>query len=255
MTHVSRPFQVGLATVAVLAAVWLVALRGHSTPGGSTPSGGQQTPQASAPAPLSSTPYSGSAPGVAGLTRAIEKARGAVAQSERNAHQLQQKSDQASSASTTKGSSPTPVQRSGAGASSASKATTSHATATKTHTPTVTHRKPKLPVSRTTPARQPQVEAQLKAGKTVAILFWNPHAGVDQVVRSELEAAQRAFHGKVAVELAQATEVGAFGSFTRAVQVLQTPTILLVNPRGQTSSLTGLTDAFSLQQAIREARR
>jgi hypothetical protein len=101
---------------------------------------------------------------------------------------------------------------------------------------------------------QSQVEAQLKAGKIVAILFWNPHAEVDRVVRGELQAAQRALHRQLAVELAEASQVGAFGSFTRAVQVLQTPTILLVNPRGQTSSLTGLTDSFSLQQAVGEAR-
>jgi hypothetical protein len=102
---------------------------------------------------------------------------------------------------------------------------------------------------------QARVEAQLRAGKTVAILFWNPQAVVDQVDRSELQAVQRALGGKLAVELARASQTGAFGSFTHAVQVLATPTILLVNPRGQTSLLTGLTDSFSLQQAVREARR
>lgn len=259
MTHVSRPFQVGLAAVAVLVAVWLVALRGHSSPSGSTPSAAQQqAPQSSEPAPTSSSPYTGSAPGIAGLTRAIEKARGAVASSERGAHQLQQQSDQASgSVAATAPSRPsgaTAPAPSAAGTSSASKAATSHVSATKTHAPAATHRG-RLPVSRVTPPLQPRVEAQLKAGKIVAILFWNPHAEVDQVVRSELLAAQRALHGQVAVELAAASQVGALGSFTRAVQVLQTPTILLVNPHGQTSSLTGLTDSFSLQQAIREVRR
>jgi hypothetical protein len=101
---------------------------------------------------------------------------------------------------------------------------------------------------------QARVEAQLKAGKVVAILFWNPHAEVDQKVHAELQAAQRALRGQLAVDLAEAGQTGAFGSFTHVVQVLATPTILLVNRRGQTSALTGLTDSFSLQQAIGEAR-
>jgi hypothetical protein len=274
MTHVSRPFQVGLAAVAVLAAVWLVALRGHASPSGSTPSAApQQAPQSSAPAPASSSPYTGSAPGVAGLTRAIEKARGAVALSERNAHQLQRQSDLASGSTDASGTpagtaptrrtpatasshsaSATATQRSIAATSSASKRAASHAKATKTATPRATHHRPALAGSYTTPVMQPRVEAQLKAGKVVAILFWNPHGEVDQLVRAELQAAQRALHGQLAVEVAEASQAGAFGSFTRAVQVLATPTILLVNGRGQTSSLTGLTDSFSLQQAISEAR-
>jgi len=39
------------------------------------------------------------------------------------------------------------------------------------------------------------------------------------------------------------------------VQVYQTPTILIVNPKGQTTTLVGLADVFSIQQAIGEAKR
>jgi len=253
--------------------VWLVALRGHSSPSGSSSASVKQpAAQPTQPAPASSSPYTGSAPGIAGLTRAIEKARGAVALSEQNARQLQQKSDAASSSATaptpgtsstqrtapsgaSHASTATSSRRSAAATRSASKSKTSHANATKVHKPTATHRPAALPFARATPTMQARVEGQLNAGKIVAILFWNPHAVVDKVVRSELQAAQRALHGQLAVDLAQASQTGAFGSFTRAVQVLATPTILLVNPRGQTSSLSGLTDSFSLQQAISEARR
>jgi hypothetical protein len=258
MTQVSRPFQVGLAAVAVLAAVWLVALRGHSgsSGSGSAPAAAQQqAPQSSNPSPASSAPYTGSAPGIAGLTRAVERARGAVALSERNAHQLQQQSDQASSSSAA-AATPTgtsSAQRASA-TRSASKPAAAHSPATKTPAPAAPHPGSALPVSRATLSAQALVEAQLRAGKVVAILFWKPRAEVDQLVRSELLAAQRALHGQLAVDSALASQAGAFGTFTRAVQVLQTPTILLVNRRGQTSSLTGLADTFSLQQAIREAR-
>ncbi len=50
------------------------------------------------------------------------------------------------------------------------------------------------------------------------------------------------------------SQVATFGSVTRGVQVYGTPTILIVNRHGQTSSLTGLQDAYSIEQAITEAR-
>src|SRR6201999_851230 len=99
------------------------------------------------------------------------------------------------------------------------------------------------------------VEGELKHGKTVAVLFWNPKGSVDVAVRRELKAAKGASHGKLAIHVARATEVGSFGSFTHAVQVYSTPTILLINTKGQTSSITGLTDSFSIQQAVKEVKR
>ena len=96
MMQLSRPFQIVLVTFCLFAAVWFFALRGHSA---STSGGGSSPPSAASPAAqpaTPSTPYHGSAPGVAGLTRAIEKAQGAVTQSEQHAKRLQQKSAQAS---------------------------------------------------------------------------------------------------------------------------------------------------------------
>ncbi len=98
------------------------------------------------------------------------------------------------------------------------------------------------------------VEAELKQGKVVAILFWKPKALVDESVRRELQAVAHALGGKLAVHEARANQAESFGTITRAVQIYQTPTILLVNKRGHTTTLTGLTDVFSLEQAIDEAR-
>ena len=101
---------------------------------------------------------------------------------------------------------------------------------------------------------QATVEGELKQGKLVTILFWNPKASVDVAVRREVEAAGHTLGGKIAVHYARADQVGSFGSITRAVPVFQTPTIVIVNKRGQATTLTGLTDSFSLEQAIEEAR-
>ena len=111
----------------------------------------------------------------------------------------------------------------------------------------------------------------------MAILFWNPQSAVDSAVQRELQLLLAVHHGlrqdaknpivsrlvkatglelegKIAVNEASAKQVASFGSITRAAQVYQTPTILIVNKKGQTTTLTGLNDAFSIEQAIDEAR-
>jgi hypothetical protein len=284
MTQISRPFQIALAAVVLLAAVWFVALRGHSS---------SSAGESSAPAPAASSAassaagasagsaaspsissaggsasqgagaYQGSAPGVGGLTRAIAKARGAVTESEQHAKALQHKSEQASGEA-----------RAQAGPSTASihhAATTGGAaakhSATKTHsdgsgasvksaTPKAAAPKPASSKSAGgVPAMQTRVEAELKQGKVAALLFWNPQGAVDRTVRRELQAAGGKLHGKLATHVARSSEVGSFGSFTRAVQVYGTPTILLINPAGKTASVTGLTDVFSIEQAVKEVKQ
>jgi hypothetical protein len=296
MAQISRPFQIALVAFGLLVAVWFFALHGHSSTSGSgstpaapatpaAPSAAAQAEKAAAP----SGAYHGSAPGVAGLTRAIEKAHGAVATSQQNAKQLQEKSAQASSsAAPTAGASTTATPAAKPhtpGSTAASKSPTATATAPSVHTaPTATapsvHKAPTtLGTAGTTPPnRQRVVEAELKQGKIVLLLFWNPKGADDAAVRAELQlllAAHerpqalasnpkvqrllKAFggevHKKIAVHQALSSEVASFGTVTRGVQVYGTPTILVLNPRAQATPLAGLTDAFSIEQAIDEARR
>jgi hypothetical protein len=247
MTQLSRPYQVALAAIGLLAAVWFVALRGHS----STSGGGASTPT---PQPVTpSSPYHGSAPGVAGLTRAIEKARGAVAQSEANTKQLADKSAHASS--------PSSSATAAAGSTSGSRATPA-APRSSAHTRTSSGGAGKASGRTSAPSKQALVEAELKQGRTVIVLFWDAKGVGDIAVRRELRALQASSnlglprnHRRIVLHEASAGEVGSFGSFTRAVQVYATPTILIISPSGKTSTLTGLTDAYSIRQAISEARR
>jgi hypothetical protein len=259
MMQLSRPFQIVLVTFCLFAAVWFFALRSHSA---STSGGGSSPPSAASPAAqpaTPSTPYHGSAPGVGGLTRAIEKAQGAVTQSEQHAKRLQQKSAQASG------------EPSGGTAPNTSKpgAQAAHAVTPKTAAtvPKAAATVPKSAASATaghgavkskanaTPVMQATVEGALKRGKLVTVLFWNPKGIVDRVVHSELQSVGRSSGGKVVVFAAVASQVGSFGSFTKAVQVNGTPTIVIVNPHGHATTLTGLTDVFSIEQAIGEAKK
>jgi hypothetical protein len=104
------------------------------------------------------------------------------------------------------------------------------------------------------PASQVTVAAELKHGKTVLLLFLNPMAYDDDAVAIETVTVARHLGHSVAVHYAQAGQVNAFGSITREIQVYQTPTLLIVTPNRQVTTLTGLTDHYAIEQAVAEAR-
>jgi hypothetical protein len=296
MARLSRPYQIALIAIGLFAALWFVALRGHSA--GTGGAGSSATaPRASSPAPKPAAPsstYHGSAPGVAGLTHAIEKAHGAVAQSEQSAKQLEQKSAQASSSSSTgagsgtssSGSQPTSSATTGGTVTTRSALTRRGAThRAATHGAVRSGSGTAITGTHGLPAGQVLVEHELKQGNLVALVFFNREGSDDIAVRDALDlllAAQRRVQPpgvrgllkaegpelgdasvvlepggkgeeKIFVKIARASEVASFGSFTRKVQIYQTPTILIVNRSGQIAPpVTGLTDAFSIEQAIDE---
>ncbi len=265
MTQISRPFQIALAALALFVAVWFVALRAHnsSTGGGSGSSGSSApasqpatSPSAEAKSAAAPTPiYHGPAPGVEGLTRAINKAHGAVAQSQSDAKSFEHANAESSSSS---------VAGSTAAGSTARTTTTAvtvkHSVSTAsghttvTHTTVVKHTPSAAKPATGAPSMQVAVEHELQQHKTVLILFWNPRGADDVAVHKELPAVQHSFGAKVVVHYASASQVGAYGTITNAVQITQTPTLLIVNSHGQTTVITGLTDAFSIEQSISEAR-
>ncbi len=252
MTQLSRPYQIALVTLALLVLVWFAALHGRrpssgggsgSSPAASSAPAAPAAPSAAAEAKAAATPtrvYHGAAPGVEGLTRAIDKAHGAVAQSQHEARRVESSQHPSSSAAAH-------------GSHTAARAPAHPAAVT----PTPTHVHATPPVIKhpaTKASMQATVEHELGQGKTVLILFWNRHGSDDMAVHNALPGVQHALGPKVAVHYASAGQVGAFGTITHAVQVTQTPTLLIVNPHGQTTVLTGLNDAFAIQQAVAESR-
>jgi hypothetical protein len=245
MAQLSRPYQIALAAVVFLALVWLVALRGHS---------------ASTATPVASTPVSTPAPATAakakapagrthieGMTRGVTHAREAVAASQRAANKSAAASAEAPSQGAAVTSASTTVVTKHAAARASDRVVAKHVV----HVSPTPHKV----AAGAIPAQQAAVESELKQGKVVAVLFWNPKGADDVAVRKELQAVGKKLGGKLAVHTAEANQVGSFGSITKAIQVYQTPTILLVNGKGLTTTLTGFTDAFSIEQTIDEARQ
>ncbi len=244
MAQLSRPYQIGLVAVALLAAAWLLLFQGHhsSSPSSSSPPAPATAPHTSSHPSAGQATGSGSASSLGALGHDIEKARGAVATSKRNAHELEHASAKASTPSSSSSSS-----------SSSSKTSAPSAAHAKSAAPSARSTSPAKGVVRAAVApRQHLVEAQLAAGRTVLIFFWNPKGSDD---RSTNQALNNLPHGNIAIDRARANAVATFGTITRGVQVFGTPTLLVLNHKGQVTTLTGLQDSYTIAQAIREARK
>lgn len=251
MAQLSRPYQAALILIAVLALAWFTVLRAHVT----TTTGGSSAPPASPstspkigstqtdegkPTPI----YHGAAPGLQGLSRAIDRAHETVGASEVDAHKIEGRAGSAQRAPSVAPASPAAATPSAHGAPAGS-APAKSSSSSASPAPRSSHG--------ATASRAATVGAQLRGGKTVLLLFWKPSSVDDQAVHSQVQTANRSLRGKVAVDYAKPGEVGSFGTVTRDVSVLQTPTLLIINRKGLATTITGLTDAFSIEQAVREA--
>jgi hypothetical protein len=276
MTHVSRPFQLVLVVFGLFAAVWLLALRGHNSSTGSASS-------SSAPAqPAKSHDHASASNAGSAKTHTSAPSHGAVhshtsvtvhgahgtvhassstthsdhltkprtATSQHGAHG----SAHAGAAVAGAGAAATAHSGhnqagAGSGSSSASAGATSGA-----GTSAARGANGGKTAASGTPRMQLAVEHELAQNKTVVILFWSPRGSEDAAVRQQVPIAAHALGRSVAVHYALPHQVTQYGKITNSVQVNQTPTILIVNKRGQTTTLTGLTDAFAIEQAVGEAR-
>lgn len=261
MAQLSRPYQIGLAALGVFALAWFAVLhRPGSSPSepapapsahvsSASPSAATGTSAGSSSSPGASTPtYHGSAPGVEGLTRDITKAHGAVATSEKNAAQLQSKSAQASNEASPNSASAAPAGHTAASAQAVAPAAVAHK-------PAPAHVSASTSAAAQAAAQQVVLKHELAQGKTVLLLFWNPKSSDDQSVRQALRAVSAHQKGGVAVHVALAAQVGRYGSVTKDVQVLQTPTLLVVGKKGAAVTMTGLVDQYAIEQAILEAKK
>jgi uncharacterized protein (UPF0333 family) len=101
-------------------------------------------------------------------------------------------------------------------------------------------------------ANQKSAEADIDAGKTVLIYFWQPSGFDDVAVRKQVQSVARSHARTLALFLAAPGEVATFGTITRGVQVYGTPTLMIVGKGGTTNVITGLTDAYAIEQGIAE---
>jgi hypothetical protein len=147
--------------------------------------------------------------------RAVQKAHGAAAASNGANHKLQQATG---------------------GQAAAPKATTPPRTAAP---PIVQRPTPNAPAA-----------AATAAPRVLVLLFWNQGASDDRAVRSALSQVDR-HHGRVAIAAAPITDVGRYKPITSGVDVLQSPTVIVLDTRTrQARTIAGYADVRELDHAV-----
>jgi hypothetical protein len=105
---------------------------------------------------------------------------------------------------------------------------------------------------RSAPASAPAaVDAALRAGRVVAILFYNPGSADDLAVRSELmglNTPRRVL--KLAVPSAQ---IASYPAITVSIPITITPTLMIIDPRHQATVITGFASSFEIAERIEDA--
>ncbi len=245
MVQLSRPFQAVLAAVALFALVWFVALH---RPGSAATSSGSSSSLSGAQSGDSSKPSH-----VASASRAKAAAPRATAHTRTAAHRRPASATTHRAPATATAHKTVPTPHRAAATAHRAPATAHRAPATAHRAPATAHKVPSTGHAGSA-SEAASVAADLEHGRTVMLLFWNPHASNDVTVHQQLGVVAHKLGRTVAAFSARASQVGQFGSITRDVQVYQTPTLLIVNPKRQVTTVTGLTDAYALEQTIREAR-
>ena len=261
--QVSRPMQIALVAVVLLAGMWFTVLRPKPAADTAAP-----TPAAVTPAPAKSEPV---APGVKGLTNAIAKAKGASATSDATNAKIQKAtgSDPAASAPATTvkpaAAKATPTASKGAKHTTPAKAKAKTVAAVKTGTKAAA---PVAATAKPAAAKGPATAAKtavpvdpsarllkfLDKGKTLVILFHGAGAD-DRGARKAVHRTAKADPEHVVSAYIPIGDVGKYEAITSDVQILAAPSILVIGTNGKATLLTGYVDAAVVRQTVGDARR
>lgn len=120
--------------------------------------------------------------------------------------------------------------------------------------------KPKAAVTKPAPAvAKPapvtgveRVVSDVRAGHTTVLLFWDRSSSDDREVRRAVAGIDRR-GGKVKVHVAPISRVGAYEQITGGAPVVTSPTVLVLDGKGRTRSIGGLTVTRELDELVGKA--
>jgi hypothetical protein len=243
--------QIALVAVVLLAGMWFTVLKPKPD------TGSDAAPAAAAPAatPSASQPV---APGVKGLANAVDKAKGASAASDATNAKIQ---------AATGGNGTAAASPSTAAKPAAAKATATPAAKAKAKAKAAAPTRATSAAKATTPAAakpgakdaaavdpSERLLAYLAKGKTLVILFEGKGA-TDKAARKAVHLTAKADPKHVVSAYIPISEVGKYEAITSDVQVLTSPTVLVIGKDRKATPLTGFVDAAVIRQAVGDARR
>jgi hypothetical protein len=235
---ISLPFRIVLIVALVFAVLWFVMLR---------------------PKPAADSEPAVTPPGVTGLANDVAKANKAVDASNAAAARNEAAANAVGGSSTTTTAKPSAT----AARPAATSATGKTAKPAKPVAPAAVAKpaKPVAPAAVAKPAKPGLADdaapgdpsrpllASVDAGKVAVVLFWNKNASDDRATRRALRAID--LHGgKVVASAVPIGDVGRYEAITRGVQVLESPTVLVIGAGGKARAITGYTQAKEIDQAV-----
>jgi hypothetical protein len=224
MPHVSRPLIGLLVGTVAFFALWLVALKPSPSSNGKGPQGLGQ--------------YQGA---INAAHNAVKVANGAAAAQGGN---LATPSGAPAHSGTAAASAAAGTAAASATAGTAAKPSTSQA-----QSPT-TAAKAAAPHVRAT--RLSLVDGALRHHRVVAMLFYNPAAADDRLVKQELATVPR-HNGRVVKLAVPISELTDFPVISNQVNITQSPTLVLIDPAAQATTIVGFADTFEIAQRVDDA--
>lgn len=225
MDQISPPVRIVAVVALLFAAAWFTMLK----------------PSDEA-APVASAPAATATPAVDSTTHAANTATGRTVQAAKGAARTQEASDARSSGARSSGAPTRPVSP-----------------ATKPEP--ITHAKPKpatpakpgAVVAKATGLPRPVARA-IARRQVLVLLFWNPRAADDRIVRQEVERANL-HRDHVFVKVAPLRHVSRYVAITQGAEVEQSPSVVVVDRKLHAQLLPGYVDRQTIDQAVSDALR
>jgi hypothetical protein len=237
--------QIALVAVVLLAGMWFTVLKPKPD------SGSDAAPAAAAPAATPSASKQPVAPGVKGLATAVDKAKGASAASDAANARIQA----ATGGNDAAAASPAKPAATKAAATPAAKAKAKAATPTRAKATATKPAAAKPGTKAATPVDpSDRLLAFLDKGKTLVILF-EGNGVLDKAARKAVHLTAKADPKHVVSAYVPIADVGKYEAITSDVQVLTSPTVLVIGTDHKATPLTGYLDAAVVRQAVGDARR
>jgi hypothetical protein len=98
------------------------------------------------------------------------------------------------------------------------------------------------------------VARAIRHHKAVVLLFWNGKSADDKAVHAALKKVDR-WDGRVYVASAPIKQISKYGRIARGVDVEQSPTVVVADPKLRADTLVGYVDAKTIDQAVVDAFR
>jgi hypothetical protein len=101
----------------------------------------------------------------------------------------------------------------------------------------------------------PAVAQAVAANKVLVLLFWNPKAADDRIVRREMRNVGSRHKREVSVHVANVDDIAVYAPLVPKDAVQQSPSVVVIGKDRKATVLQGYSDQLAIEQAVSDALR